>query len=70
VFDQECATFPGFRQTLNRSDGEIISYENFRHICHKWHFKVTKCFASLLDSKEYTMVRNAIIVLNHVRVAL
>ena len=43
-----------------------ISYEDFRHVCNKWHFKLTKAFVFLLESGEYTMVRNALLVLDQV----
>lgn len=44
-----------------------ITYEDFRHVCHKWHLKITKSFIFLLESKEYNMVRNAIIAMTKVR---
>lgn len=48
VYLQECARFPGFVtkfRATNSSSAESsdhVDYENFRHVCHKWHYKITK----------------------------
>ena len=44
-----------------------IDYENFRHVCHKWHFKLTKSMVKSLDSDSYVRIRNGLIVLDRVR---
>jgi THO complex subunit 2 len=75
VFDRECAQYPGFltifRNSLNNSQNapnkqEQLDYENFRHVCHKWHYKLTKSFIVCLESEEYLQMRNALIVLTKV----
>ena len=43
---QECQGFPGFRTIFrHRSDGPItdqLEFENYRHLCHKWHLSITR----------------------------
>lgn len=24
---------------------DMVGFENYRHVCHKWHYKITKVFA-------------------------
>lgn len=36
---------------------------DFRHVCHKWHYKITKAMVVCLDSGDYVQIRNALIVL-------
>ena len=76
VFESECAQFPGFltvfRNALNSSPSaasnkqEQLDYENFRHVCHKWHYKLTKSFIVCLESKEYLQMRNSLIILTKI----
>jgi THO complex subunit 2 len=76
VFDNECAQFPGFltvfRNALNSSPSAVnnkqeqLDYENFRHVCHKWHYKLTKSFIVCLESKEYLQMRNSLIILTKI----
>lgn len=40
-----------------------MGYENYRHVCHKWHYKITKAILFCLDSKDYMQIRNALIIL-------
>lgn len=48
---QECGNYPGFL-TIFRASGfdggnkaDQLDYENFRHVVHKWHYKLTKVSA-------------------------
>lgn len=34
-----------------------------RHVCHKWHYKITKAMVVCLDSRDYVQIRNSLIVL-------
>lgn len=43
-----------------------VDYENFRHVCHKWHYKITKCVIVCLESKDYIQIRNSLIVLKEI----
>ncbi|CAF0914333.1 unnamed protein product [Adineta steineri] len=74
-FDQECASHPGFL-TVFRNAGnaaskttgttqtpEQLDYDNFRHVCHKWHYKLAKSFIVCLDSNDYIQIRNVLQVL-------
>ncbi|CAF3689053.1 unnamed protein product [Rotaria sp. Silwood1] len=74
-FDKECATHPGFL-TVFRNAGnaatkttgttqtpEQLDYDNFRHVCHKWHYKLAKSFIVCLDSNDYIQIRNVLQVL-------
>lgn len=40
-----------------------MGYENYRHVCHKWHYKITKAIVFCLESKDYMQIRNALIIL-------
>ena len=47
VMFQECANYPGFVTVFRKgSDSnnkmDRLDFENFRHVCHKWHFRITK----------------------------
>ncbi|CAF3650173.1 unnamed protein product [Rotaria sordida] len=74
-FDKECASHPGFL-TVFRNAGnaaskttgttqtpEQLDYDNFRHVCHKWHYKLAKSFIVCLDSNDYVQIRNVLQVL-------
>lgn len=40
-----------------------VGYENYRHVCHKWHYKITRAIVACLESKDYMQIRNALIIL-------
>ncbi|XP_023214735.1 THO complex subunit 2-like [Centruroides sculpturatus] len=69
IFEKECANFPGFmtkfRGATQSSDSatDHVDYENYRHVCHKWHFKITKALVICLESGDYVQIRNSLIVL-------
>lgn len=45
------------------SADDRVGYENFRHVCHKWHYKITRSLVMCLSSKDYMQIRNALIIL-------
>ncbi|XP_063232661.1 THO complex subunit 2 isoform X1 [Bacillus rossius redtenbacheri] len=68
TFEKECANYPGFvtkfRVCNHFSEAnDHVGYENYRHVCHKWHYKITKAMVMCLDSKDYVQIRNALIIL-------
>ncbi|XP_026326436.1 THO complex subunit 2 isoform X2 [Hyposmocoma kahamanoa] len=68
VFQRECADYPGFVTKYRVSNqfteaNDHVGYENYRHVCHKWHYKITKAMVVCLDSGDYVQIRNALIVL-------
>uniref|UniRef100_W8BMU3 THO complex subunit 2 n=2 Tax=Ceratitis capitata TaxID=7213 RepID=W8BMU3_CERCA len=68
VFNKECANYPGFVTKFRVSNqfseaNDHVGYENYRHVCHKWHYKITKAIVFCLDSKDYMQIRNALIIL-------
>ena len=68
IFDKECANYPGFVTKYRVSNHyteacDHVGYENYRHVCHKWHYKIAKALITCLDSKEYVQIRNALIIL-------
>nr|XP_002128581.1 THO complex subunit 2-like [Ciona intestinalis] len=71
-YEKECGDFPGFVTVLRATAAEGTSkanqldYENFRHVCHKWQYKLTKALVVCLESKEYTQIRNALIILTKI----
>ena len=42
---------------------DSVDYENYRHVCHKWHYKIAKALVVCLESKDYVQIRNALTVL-------
>ena len=45
LYDNECAKYPGFLTILRATNSEkatYLDYENFRHVCYKWQYKLTK----------------------------
>ena len=68
---QECASYPGFvtvfrkgADSVNKADH--LDFENYRHVCHKWHFRITKAMVACLESGNYIQIRNALIVLTKI----
>ena len=43
-----------------------MDYENYRHVCHKWHYKIAKALVVCLESKDYVQIRNALTVLTKI----
>lgn len=64
VFAAECAKFPGFVTKFCEKDPVHIDYESYRHVCHKWHYRLTKAFILCLDSGDYIQIRNSLIILS------
>lgn len=61
-FEKECADYPGFMTKFRVSNqfseaNDHVGYENYRHVCHKWHYKLTKSMVMCLDSKDYVQIR-------------
>ncbi|CAH1159617.1 unnamed protein product [Phaedon cochleariae] len=68
TFNKECTNYPGFvtkyRKNNQQADNlDNVDYENYRHVCHKWHFKLAKAMVTCLESKLYVQIRNALIIL-------
>ncbi|KAJ8978313.1 hypothetical protein NQ317_008185 [Molorchus minor] len=68
IFEKECANYPGFvtkyRVSNQHADNlDNVGYENYRHVCHKWHYKLAKAMVTCLESKDYVQIRNALIIL-------
>ncbi|KAM4695761.1 THO complex subunit 2 [Rhinophrynus dorsalis] len=73
TYDKDCGSYPGFVTVLRASgfDGgtnkaDQLDYENFRHVVHKWHYKLTKASVHCLETGEYTHIRNILIVLTKI----
>ena len=43
-----------------------MDYENYRHVCHKWHYKIAKALVVCLESKDFVQIRNALTVLTKI----
>ncbi|EAT47141.1 AAEL001716-PA [Aedes aegypti] len=68
TFNRECSNYPGFVTKFRVSNqfseaNDHVNYENYRHVCHKWHYKITKAMVFCLDSKDYMQIRNSLIIL-------
>ncbi|ESO98124.1 hypothetical protein LOTGIDRAFT_174338 [Lottia gigantea] len=72
AYEKECATYPGFvavfRKGTDSSNNQFdqLDFENYRHVCHKWHFRITKSMVTSLESGNYIQIRNSLIVLTRV----
>ncbi|KAK6168365.1 hypothetical protein SNE40_020916 [Patella caerulea] len=70
-YEKECATYPGFvtvfrKGTDSSNKADQLDFENYRHVCHKWHFRITKSMVSSLESGNYIQIRNSLIVLTRI----
>ncbi|CAH1128850.1 unnamed protein product [Ceutorhynchus assimilis] len=68
VFVKECANYPGFmtkfRVSNHTADNlDNVGYENYRHVVHKWHYKMAKAVVTCLESKDYVQIRNSLTIL-------
>lgn len=61
IYVEECEKHPG--SIINIDISEHITYENYRHICNKWHYRLTRAFTVALESNNYIQIRNALIVM-------
>ena len=78
VFERECVGYPGFVTKFRVATGnegekedpknskDHVDYENYRHVVHKWHFKIAKALVVCLESKDYVQIRNALAILTKV----
>nr|XP_034300331.1 THO complex subunit 2 [Crassostrea gigas] len=71
IYDKECAAYPGFVTVFRKGTDSVniadqLDYENYRHVCHKWHFRITKAMVACLESGNYIQIRNALIVLTKI----
>lgn len=75
-FERECVGYPGFvtkyRVATNeppddpKNTKDHVDYENYRHVVHKWHFKIAKALVVCLESKDYVQIRNALTILTKI----
>ena len=76
IFEEECVGYPGFvtkfRVATNdtpedaKNSKDHVDYENYRHVVHKWHFKIAKALVVCLESKDYVQIRNALTILTKI----
>ncbi|KAH9492653.1 THO complex subunit 2, partial [Bulinus truncatus] len=71
IYEKECFNFPGFLTVFRKGTDmnnkmDRLDYENYRHVCHKWHFRLTKSVITCLESKNYSQIRNSLIVLTKI----
>merc|ERR1711997_1142364 len=75
IFEKECVGYPGFvtkfRVTTADAQGDKdskdhVDFENYRHVVHKWHFKIAKALVVCLESKDYVQIRNALTILTKI----
>ncbi|KAG9290655.1 hypothetical protein G9A89_011618 [Geosiphon pyriformis] len=52
------------RQAFNVSKSDLINYQEFREVFHKWHCKLRTAFIASLNSTYYNEHRNALIALS------
>ncbi|KAK6968860.1 THO complex subunit 2 [Biomphalaria glabrata] len=71
IYEKECFNFPGFLTVFRKGTDmnnkmNRLDYVNYRHVCHKWHFRLTKSVITCLESKNYSQMRNSLIVLTKI----
>nr|KAI8726408.1 THO complex subunit 2 [Biomphalaria glabrata] len=71
IYEKECFNFPGFLTVFRKGTDmnnkmNRLDYVNYRHVCHKWHFRLTKSVITCLESKNYSQMRNSVIVLTKI----
>merc|ERR1719228_1866828 len=74
LFERECSGYPGFitkfrvtdKSSSGNADNDTVDFENFRHVCHKWHYKIAKALVVCLESKDFVQIRNSLIVLTKI----
>merc|ERR1719347_549001 len=72
LFERECSGYPGFitkfrvTDKANGNDSDTVDFENYRHVCHKWHYKIAKALVVCLESKDFVQIRNSLIVLTKI----
>ncbi|TGZ70789.1 hypothetical protein CRM22_002996 [Opisthorchis felineus] len=71
IFNQECGQYPGFVTVFRKGSdantkADQLQYENYRHVVHKWHYRITKATVACLESGSYVQIRNALIVLTRI----
>ena len=74
IFEEECVGYPGFvtkfrvadKNGANEKPDDHVDYENYRHVCHKWHYKIAKALVVCLESKDFVQIRNALTVLTKI----
>ncbi|XP_029643856.1 THO complex subunit 2 [Octopus sinensis] len=71
TYEKECANYPGFVSVIRKGSDNInkadqLDYENYRHVCHKWHFRITKAMVACLESRNYIQIRNSLIILTKI----
>jgi len=73
VFERECSGYPGFitkfrvtEKNSSSNETDTVDFENYRHVCHKWHYKIAKALVVCLESKDFVQIRNSLIVLTKI----
>ncbi|EDV24606.1 uncharacterized protein TRIADDRAFT_56575 [Trichoplax adhaerens] len=73
-YDKECSNYPGFATIIRKNEtsqsdtnkSNQLEFEDYRRVCRKWHYKLTRAFASCLVSEEYIQIRNALIIMTKI----
>ncbi|KAF8936987.1 THO complex subunit 2 [Haplosporangium gracile] len=67
IFEKEAVPphLIGFRKEW-RDTPKLLEYEDFRHLMYKWHTRLFRIFAGMLDSKEYMRIKNSIMILREI----
>jgi THO complex subunit 2 len=71
-FKREYSEYLGFitkfrvTEKSSGNDTDTVDFENYRHVCRKWHFKIAKALVVCLESKDFVQIRNSLIVLTKI----
>jgi len=70
-YDVHCGAHPGFVTVLRQGSADgtkeqvavQLDYENYRHVCNKWQYKLVKASITCLDSTDFVQQRNILVIL-------
>ena len=70
-YDVHCGAHPGFVTVLRQGNADgtkeqvavQLDYENYRHVCNKWQYKLVKASITCLDSTDFVQQRNILVIL-------
>jgi len=70
-YTKHCSKYYGFITVLrqgttngeNSSEAQVLDYEDFRHVCNKWQYKMMRAATTCLESSDYVQQRNVLVIL-------
>ncbi|EGD78544.1 hypothetical protein PTSG_09236 [Salpingoeca rosetta] len=63
VYQKECAPTPGFIASFNKNEPQTVKFADYRKMCYNWQTRLLKDFLSMLNSKDPSLIRRAVLVM-------